>query len=864
MPPLVEAKTSRPRTMRTAVDRAGLTALLDAAVRVPVTLVCGGAGWGKTMAVSAWADGRPGVAWLSVDAHDNDPQLFWSYVLAALRVAGVITGENPLAELGSVPADALERGNRLADGLARLPRGTVLVIDDVQEIDDAEVLRELTGLLRRLPPALRLVLIGRAEPPLRLHRLRAAGQLAEIRTEHLAFTREEAVALVAGHGLCLTDEDVARLVGRTEGWATGLQLSAAYLAGHGGDGLADFAGDMRAVDDYLTEEVLADRTRRQRRFLLQTSICENLCAGLADAITNGGDGQRTLEELERDNDFVVRLGAKPLWFRYHHLLRDVLLHRLRLETPAVVPDLHRRAARWHLANHSVLQALSHAVAARDWAYAGRLTVTEAGPLMVSAHRPALVKILREVPADRLDSTPELMICAALLLFHVGDYEAIPARLDAARARLAGRPAAAREPVEILSHTLRLAADRVAGDMPAVVEGTGRLLDLLAATRTTAVPTIAQSRAIAMNNRGLALLWLGRTGDAERHLWAAASAARAAGVELAEINATGHLALLQAMSGSVHEAGRLAAGAVALAERRGWRYALQSVAGHLALALVRLAGQDLDGAERAAQDGTRAYLGDPEAAQRLMALGVRARLATARGAFALARDLFEEAGRDRGPRLTVPAIDRWLALGEVELDLAAGRPERVGQGQAGIVRARAAYLRGDRQRAEEILAGTVVDERDTITRVEAGVLGALVADAGGHGIRATDQLAAAVRVAAREGIRRPFVAMADARLDGLFRRLRLLTTADEPFVADLVEDLRVAGDEPAAGPSPETLSERETEVLHYLSTMLTAAEIAENLGLSVNTVRAHMRAVYRKLGATRRTEAVLLARDRGIL
>src|SRR4051794_8906423 len=233
MPPLVEAKTSRPRTMRAAVDRAGLTALLDAAVRKPVTLVCAGAGWGKTMAVSSWAEGRPGVAWLSVDPHDNDPQLFWAYVLAALRVAGAITPENPLAELGSVPADELERGNRLADGLARLPRGTVLVIDDVQEIDDADVLRELAVLLRRLPPVLRVVLVSRAEPPLRLHRLRAAGHLAEIRTEHLAFTPDEAADMIAGHGLTLAPGDLVELVGRTEGWATGLQLSALFLAGHG-------------------------------------------------------------------------------------------------------------------------------------------------------------------------------------------------------------------------------------------------------------------------------------------------------------------------------------------------------------------------------------------------------------------------------------------------------------------------------------------------------------------------------------------------------------------------------------------------------------------------------------------------------
>ncbi|HEX5205359.1 MAG TPA: LuxR C-terminal-related transcriptional regulator [Actinoplanes sp.] len=875
LPPLVAAKTSRPRMVRAALRRAQLTELLDAAVRKPVTLVCAGAGWGKTMAVSAWAEARrEPVAWLSLDPHDNDPRIFWAYVLGALRVAGAITPDNPLHDLAAVPADDLERSSRLTAGLAQVPYGTVLVMDDIQEIDDADVLQDLTGLLRHLPPALRLVLVGRSEPKLRLHRLRAAGQLAELGTEHLAFTAGEAGALIAGHGVTLTADDVSKLVDRTEGWATGLQLGAAFLAGRDDDrAIAEFAGDVRAVDDYLTQEVLAERPRRQRRFLLQTSICANVCAELADAITHGGDGQRTLEQLERDNDFVLRLGAKPLWFRYHHLLRDVLRHRLLLETPAVIPELHRRAARWHLANNSVLEALAHAVSARDWAYVGRLVVSQAGPLMVSAHRGPLVKILQQVPPAKLGTTPELMICGVLLLFHAGDYETIPARLDAARALLSTRPAAAREPIEILSNTLQLAADRAVGDMPSVIAGSGRLLALLRAARSAAVPAVAQNRAIALNNRGLALLWTGQVDEAERSLWAGANAARAAGVELAEVNATGHLALLHAFHGSIDAAAKLAAGALDLAGRRGWRYALQTVAAHFAQALVRLQALDLDGAERAARDGLRAHLGDPEAAQRLVALGVQARLAMARGALRNARNLLDEAARDRPARLHAPALDRWLALAGADLDLAEGRPDLVVQRYAEadhldpaeqIRVARAAYLQGSHQRAEDVLAAVATAERDTVARTEAAVLGALVAGARGRGVRAADLLSAAVGLAAREGIRRPFVVLTDTRLDDLLRRLRLLTQHDEPFVADLVDGLR--GDPEAAGSDPlvESLSDRETEILRYLTTMLTAAEIAADLGLSVNTVKAHMRAVYRKLGATRRTDAVLRARRLGIL
>ncbi|MEU4422489.1 hypothetical protein AB0F81_17815 [Actinoplanes sp. NPDC024001] len=401
--PLIEAKTARPQPMRSRVDRERLFGLLDTGLGTPVTLVCAGAGWGKTVLVSAWAQTqtRP-VAWLSLDRHDNDPQIFWAYVIAALRVAGAVPAGNPLAELGSVPPGERERARRLADGLGRLPYPSVLIVDDFQEITDGQVLHEIDDLLRHPPAGLRLVLISRSRPALNLHRLRAAGQVTEIRSADLAFTAEEAAALIDGHGPRPAPEDLAALLERTEGWAVGLNLGAGFLAApDGGRRLADFAGDLRGVEEYLISEVLEGRSRRQRRFLLQTSICERLCAGLASAITAQPDSQRTLESLENDNDFVVRLGERPLWFRYHHLLREALGHNLIRETPAAVAELHRRAARWYAANNEVMEALSHAIAARDWAYVGRLVTGKAAPLILSAHRRSLVRVLQQVPADEL-------------------------------------------------------------------------------------------------------------------------------------------------------------------------------------------------------------------------------------------------------------------------------------------------------------------------------------------------------------------------------------------------------------------------------------------------------------------------------
>ncbi|MEU8238241.1 LuxR C-terminal-related transcriptional regulator [Actinoplanes missouriensis] len=871
--PLVVAKTAQPVMVRGGVDRPRLLRLLDQTVRKPLTVVRAGAGWGKTVLVSAWTrTSAAPVAWLSLDSYDNDPQTFWSYVVAALRGTGVLTADNPMAEMRSVPRDERERSQRVLAGIGRLPGTTVLVLDDFHVIDDRQVLGEVGVLLRHLPASLRLVLIGRTEPALPLDRLQAADRVGEIRADDLAFTADEATALLRDHGLAPTAEDVTALLHRTDGWATGLRLGASFLAGDGGRrSIADFAGDIRGVDGYLTDEVLAGRPPRQRRFLLETSVAEQMCAGLVNAITTGADGQRMLEDLELDSDFVARLGPKPVWFRYHHLLRDVLRHRLHLEMPSVVPELHRRAARWYAEHNGVIEALSHAVRGEDWRYVGHLVTTQAGPLILSTQRAALVRILRQVPRQQLPTTPELMVCDALLLFHVGDYEAIPARVARIRELLQDRPAASRDPAEVLLMALQVGADRAVGDMPGVIEVETEQLALLARSPYPDGTAAAQYRAIALNSKGLALMWTGDVARGARDLRASSAAAEAVGVELAQINATGHLALLEMMHGSVAEAARLAGIARELAERRAWRYTVQAVAAHFAQALVSLESNDLAAAQEALHQGIRAHESDPEAAQRVVMLGVQARMALARDQPHQARSHLAQARRDRHPRMSVPALDSWLALLDADVDLATGQPERVEQhvpdppgepsGLALRVRlARAAYAQGRPRRAELVLADAPGTPGASVATVEAGILSALVADSRGHATQAVDLLADAVRLAVDEGIRRPFVTMAGSQLTALFDRMRLLGSA----AAGIIDTLSVAGRPATAALAGESLSDREAEVLRYLPTMLTAAQIAVELGVSVNTVRAHMRSIYRKLQAERRIDAVARARDIGLL
>jgi LuxR family maltose regulon positive regulatory protein len=328
-----------------------------------------------------------------------------------------------------------------------------------------------------------------------------------------------------------------------------------------------------------------------------------------------------------------------------------------------------------------------------------------------------------------------------------------------------------------------------------------------------------------------------------------------------------------MFGSVHEAAELAQGARDLAERRAWRNAVQTVAAHFAHALVHLERNEIDDADEALRHGMRAHQSEPEAAQRLVQLGVQARLALARGDPARARYWIDEAHRNRHERLGVPTLDEWLTLIDVEIDLAAGKPERAAQRLADLppggalafarrsCHARAAYATGDLRRAEALLEVEHSAMTRTVATVEAGILAAHLADARGHTTRAIDLLTGAVTLAAREGIRRPFITMASPRLDALLDRLRLLAPAATQFVADIIGDLRASS---GATGTIEDLSDRELQIMRYLPTMLTAAEIAIDLGVSVNTVKAHMRAIYRKLGVTRRSQAVTHARRRRIL
>ncbi|GIM95937.1 transcriptional regulator [Paractinoplanes toevensis] len=827
--------------------------MLDAGVSRAVTLVCAGPGWGKSTLVAAWAEDRAAtgrVGWLALNSRHNDPRVFWSDVVEALRQAGAVPCGSPLDRLDLRTGD---QAGALRSGLDALDVPVVLVLDDFHEVDDVRVIGGLSMLLHDPPSSLRLVLVSRSEPSLPLHRFRAAGDLTEIRARHLAFRASEAAELPVVRHQGLPAEQLAELLDRSDGWVVGLQM----LAGQ-------THGEVRAITDYLFREVVSALPAKTRTFLLHTSITETVCGPLADALTGETHSRRILEGLENANAFVARDPARPGWFRYHPLLREALHHQLALDRPGAEAELHLIAAQWYAREQSIMDSLRHAAAARAWHLLGRLCVDHVIVTVLSGERARLIDVLRQVPVERYADTPELALCAAAVRYDSGDRTGAAGMLALVRSP-AGLSVATGLTLQLMDAGLRFWRP---GNMPRLVGAATDTLKELSALRLDQLPSLLHYRAIALDEKGSGLLWLDEPDHADRYLWAAATAARSVGVTLIEISALAHLALLVFLQGSLREAAGFVVAALELARRHGFESSAQAGLANLTLALIELEYDRVAEAQEALRRGQHAGGEEPSAVMAVVTALVRAYLLLSSGEPAAARSQLQQAREEAPPTLVAPLLDRWLSLAESETDLALGSPREI------IARYRPAPPRGTLTQAEqvctarahlavsnhqeaEVLLARVREGTNHVAAVTAWIATAFAADAEGHGNRSIDALSRAVQAAEREGIRRPFRRFDARRMNALLDRRRWLDEQDLPTVGVLAEETS----EPA--PS-EVLSERERDVLRYLPTVLTAGEIAGHLSISINTVKAHMRSIYRKLGAARRREAVVRARQIGLI
>ena len=887
--PILTSKITAPDIPAWAVQRPRITTLIAEGARwCPLTVVTGPPGAGKTMAVALWAAGQAGpVAWVGLDEFDNRPGMFWSYVLAALRRSGVVVPK---------PLQALSHGQDyddellpwLAAALAAQDPPVTLVLDDLHIVTDPGVLKGLDFVLRNVGSALRVVVTSRVDPMLPLYRYRLAGHLAEIRASDLAFSITEAGLLLAQHGSTLTPDSLESLTQRTEGWAAGLRLAALSLAPHPDPG--QFVKELMAEDNplicYLVDEVLNIQPPQVREVLLSTCILEHVSADAAVALTGDEHAAGILASLARTNAFVQPIG--PGWYRYHTLFAEMLRLKLRHEHPDRVAVLHQRGARWYQRRGMLANAVQHAGRAGDWPLAAAMVVDElaVGQLIEPNDGQRLAEGFAGMPSGRAWTEPAPYLVVAALAFAAGQHESCTAALDAADDLLDRLPAEREAAGRLSAAVVRLSACLRTGDLSSAAS---------AADRAEAMLSQAPGRELGRHpelirrvrcGRAAVELWSGRLEEAARVLETGLSAEAGlseAGLSEAGTSAeaasdraagradwTGPLALVEALRGRLSHAAELASQAIpAIGERRpAGRH--PDVAPLVALAWVHVERNELPEARRFLKQADAALGESPDKLIGAVAYLVAAGGALAEGRPTVAAQILTRA-RSGWP---VPAwLHQQLSLAESRARAAAGdvRGALAAAGRAGDSAETAvtvAYVRavaGDGDAAARVLAPVLAASGKPADRVRlrAWLTDARLRYASGDAAHGRRALASALRLAEREQLRLPFV-LERGWLGPVLRRdpelvnthLRLLT----PILGhdQLPAPVKTPGQAPVLVVEP--LTERELEVLTKVSGMLNTAEVADEMYISVNTVKTHLRNIYRKLAAEHRNEAVRRARQ----
>jgi LuxR family maltose regulon positive regulatory protein len=910
---LLATKLHVPRPQPGFVPRPRLVGRLEEGLARELILICAPAGFGKTTLLADWTrrSGRA-VAWLSLDAGDNDPARFWRHATAALDRACPGIAEHVAPLLGP-PAPPSFEGlvTALINALATRSGEVVLVLDDYHLIESRRVHASVTFLLEHRPPALQVVLTSRADPPLALARLRARGQLAEVRAADLRFTPEEAAALLreaVGPDRPLPEAAVATLATRTEGWVAGLQLAALSLRGHSDVAgfVATFSGSHRYVLDYLTEEVLDCQPAPLREFLLETSVLDRLSGELCDAVTGRADGQAMLEAIERANLFLLPLDEVRGWWRYHHLFADLLRARLQQQRPDRVPALLRAAAAWCEEHGLADDAVRYALGAGDAVWAARLIERHADALLLRSEGATLQRWLAALPAELAGSRPRLLLAQANLAVLGRRVEAAEVGLDAAERALADAADVVDEPFE-----------------PSVGRATSQLANVPATIALEraylAVLHGEADRAIGFASRALAELredewllesiarghlaraeWLrGRLAAAERALSSSTARSRTAGEPTLAAWGSHHLGQVQSAQGRLAAAAETYRQALEVATAPG-RPALPAAGiAHVSLAEVAYQRNELATALQHVTEGItlcRQFDSTQPLATGLATLAwIRQAVGDAAGALAA----MSEAERIApGPAVTgllnpVPAQRARLLLAQGDVAAASRWTKDRGldpdaepsyaREPEDLVLARVLLAQDQPEQAlhllERLYAAAAAQERIG-SRIAIRPLQALALVATGQEAAALAALTEALTLGWPQGYIRVF-ADEGAPMHALLGRLVAAQRTDRTVAHGIplayLDRLMRAGDRDGARPAPvagssvagvaglvEPLSEREVEVLRLLAIGKQNREIAEELSVALDTVKKHVTHILDKLGAGNRTEATARARELGLL
>jgi LuxR family maltose regulon positive regulatory protein len=907
--PLLQTKLDIPPIRPELVSRPRLIEQLNAGLVRKLTLISAPAGFGKTTLVSEWVhkagahgDAHPHVAWLSLDQDDNDPARFLAYLIAASRTIKDSLGKGMLSALQSPQAPSAQAILiPLINEIAAVSGSMILVLDDYHLIEAPAIHDALTFLLEHLPPQMHLVIGTREDPLLPLARLRARGQLTEIRAADLRFTSPEAAEFLnRAMGLDLSAEDLAALEARAEGWIAGLQLAAVSLQGRkdASSLIRSFTGSHRYVLDFLIEEVLDQQPASVQTFLLQTAILDRLTGPLCDTLTGQDNGQQTLEMLDRANLFIVPLDDERRWYRYHRLFGDLWRQRLHQTQPEQVSTLHRRASLWYEQNGFADEAIEHAFTAQDFERAVYLIENVVDAMWGQDKHRLARRWLDKLPTELVLTRPHLSVFLARHLFASGQQDAAERALQAAEQALGPHSDLAAQPSLGVQ-------DQLAGT------DRKRLLGRIAATRSSMASYRSDASGIfphahqALEHlpeqdvfwRGIAAMALadayvfqGQYIKAHRTYLEASELIRLLDNPYLSLNVSGRLALTLRSLGRLQQVIDLCPqqlefarkSGISQAEPAGWLLAIWGET----LAEV----DDLDGAIDRAKTGTELVRRGSDVAMLTWSYMCLTRVLFSRGDLAGAEKIVTETERIARESIVPLWVTNSMAAWQVRIWLAQDKWDEALQ-----------WMQKRRLDPDTALTYVGALEYLALARIliaheqyddAIGLLERLLepAETGGHVSRAIEilnlqALAFHARGDTTQAMSRLERALANAEPGGFIR-----TFADEgpPMARVLYEALsreiaphyvrRLLAAFPSAEPEQavppiatpgpgelvEPLSERELEVLELIADGLTNPEIASRLFLSLNTVKAHTRNIYGKLDVHSRTQAIARSQALGIL
>ncbi len=874
--PVLMSKITMPGLPGWAVPRPRIEKLIAEGARGPMTTVTGPPGAGKTMAITLWAAASTSpdrLAWVTLDDYDNRPSVFWSYVVAALRRAGVAL---PQVSSPTARADAVDHVFllRLASVLAAQDPPVVLVLDDLHLLTEPGTLDGLAYVLRNARPSLHLVVSSRMDPLLPLHRYRLTGELTEIRAKDLAFSVPESGLLLAQHGVALSAAALERLTRRAEGWAAGMRLAAISMDGHPDPEqfVKEFDAEDSAITSYLVDEVLDAQPASIRDLLLRTSILDRVSGGIACELADDEQATSALPALAQANTFVLPIGHG--WYRYHSLFRAVLRLKLRRERPGLLPDLHRRAALWFRRNGSLTDAVRHAGESGDWQLAARIVLDELaiGQLIEPRGSQPLADGFRQMPPGVPWAKPEQLLVAAALEFSgATGYPGGPS-LGAAEGILEHLPADDEIPARLAAALIRLAVSRRTGELDAATAAAASAEGLLAAIPEGLLARHPGIRAQVLSGRGAVEFWAGHLDEAAATLEEGVAAACAPDSRYERADCLGNLALLEALRGGLSRAIELADEAAGAAESNADEPAAPaSAAASVALACVHLERNELQQARTQLKVANAALRIRPDKLTYAAACLVAARRGLAEGRAGVTTEMVGRARQGWSPpswlehRLVLLDARACAAAGDIQSAVyTAGHAGPQSQLDAAVTLAHVRLAAGDPQAAGQALAFASAGsaEQPNNIRLEGWLLDARLSYGSGDRARGRRSLEQALKLGRPEQHRLPF-AMERIWIRPVLRRDPELAHAYRHLLEPGLVGTGWAPARPVKGDAAplivERLSDREREVLRHLSGMLSTAEIASEMYISVNTVKTHLKSIYRKLAAAHRSEAVRRAR-----